>query len=87
MSPYVVIDPLIKAWRELKPLREAAPTTPAELLRQAATTLESHITGFLGETESRLAESQQVFDATVSELSERLAALEDELKEREVSLQ
>ena len=29
---YVVIDPLIRAWRELKPLREAAPTTPAELL-------------------------------------------------------
>jgi len=84
---YVVIDPLIRAWRELKPLREAAPTTPAELLHQMATTLESHITDFIGESESRQLESQQVFDATVSELSERLAALESELKEKEASLQ
>ena len=83
---YVVIDPLIKAWRGLKPLREAAPTTPAELLHQVATTLESHITGFIGETESRLAESKKVFDATVSELSERLATLEAELEEKEASL-
>ncbi len=82
-----MIDPLIRAWRELKPLREAAPTTPAELLHQMATTLESHITDFIGESESRQLESQQVFDATVSELSERLAALESELKEKEASLQ
>jgi chromosome segregation ATPase len=84
---YVVIDPLIKAWRGLKPLREAAPTTPAELLHQMATTLESHITDFIGESESRQLESQRVFDATVSELSERLATLEGELEEKEASLQ
>lgn len=84
---YVVIDPLIRAWRELKPLREAAPTTPAELLHQMATTLESHISGFIEETESRQVESQQIFDATVSELAERLATLESELNEKEASLQ
>jgi chromosome segregation ATPase len=84
---YVVIDPLIKAWRGLKPLREAAPTTPAELLHQVATTLESHITGFIGESESRQLESQQVFDGTVSELAERLATLESEFEEKEASLQ
>ena len=84
---YVVIDPLIKAWRGLKPLREVAPTTPAELLHQVATTLESHITDFIGESESRQVESQQVFDATVSDLSERLATLESELEEKEASLQ
>jgi chromosome segregation ATPase len=84
---YVVIDPLIKAWRELKPLREAAPTTPAELLHQVATTLESHITDFTGVAEARQVESQQVFDAAVSELSERLATLEHELEENEASLQ
>jgi chromosome segregation ATPase len=86
-SEDVVIDPLIKAWRGLKPLREAAPTTPAELLHQVATTLESHITDFIGESESRQLESQQVFDVTVSELSERLATLEGELEEKEASLQ
>jgi chromosome segregation ATPase len=84
---YVVIDPLIKAWRGLKPLREAAPTTPAELLHQVATTLESHITSFIGEAESRLAETQQVFDTTVLELSERLASQESELEEKETALQ
>ena len=84
---YVVIDPLIRAWRGLKPLREAAPTTPPELLHQVATTLESHITDFIGESESRQVESQQVFDSTVSELSERLATLESELEEKEASLQ
>jgi chromosome segregation ATPase len=84
---YVVIDPLIKAWRGLKPLREVAPTTPAELLHQVATTLESHITDFIGESESRQLESQQVFDAAVSELSGRLANLESELEEKESALQ
>ena len=49
--------------------------------------MESHITGFIGETESRLMESQQVFDATVSELSERLAILEGELEDKEPGLQ
>jgi chromosome segregation ATPase len=84
---YVVIDPLIKAWRTLKPLREVAPTTPAELLHQVATTLESHITGFIEETESRQAESQQVFDTTVADLAEQLAALENELEQKEERLQ
>jgi chromosome segregation ATPase len=83
---YVVIDPLIKAWRALKPLREVAPTTPTELLHQVATSLENHLNDFVGEAESRLAENQRVFDTTVSELSERLAALESELVDKEERL-
>lgn len=83
---YVVIDPLIKAWRELKPLRDVAPTTPAELLHQVATTLESHINGYISETDSRLAGSQQVFDATVSDLAERLTTMEKALEEKEAAL-
>ncbi|MFK8162336.1 MAG: DNA-binding protein [Lewinella sp.] len=83
---FVVIDPLIKAWRELKPLREAAPSTPTELLHQVAASLETHITGFIGETETRLTESQQVFDKTVSGLSERLAEQESDLTEQETSI-
>tara|TARA_R100001480_G_scaffold136521_1_gene133631 strand:- start:4876 stop:5886 length:1011 start_codon:yes stop_codon:yes gene_type:complete len=84
---YAVIDPLIQAWRGLKPLREAAPSTPVELLHQVATTLETHIVDFMGEVDSRNLEAQKVFEATVSELSERLANLESELNEKEVNLQ
>ena len=84
---YVVIDPLIRAWRELKPLREQAPSTPTELLYQVAASLETHLTGFMGEAEERLTDSQKVFDATVSELSEKLANLEVELAEKEASFE
>lgn len=77
---YVVIDPLIQAWRALKPLREAAPSTPAELLQYVAVSLEAHITGFTAEAETRLSESRSVFEGTVSELSERLATLTNDLE-------
>jgi chromosome segregation ATPase len=84
---FVVIDPLIRAWRALKPLRDAAPNTPAELLHQVATSLEAHVAGFTAEAEERLAEYQQVFEATVAELSERMAGLESDLEETTTSLQ
>ncbi|MEM1152548.1 MAG: hypothetical protein AAGI44_00310 [Pseudomonadota bacterium] len=84
---YVVIDPLIRAWRNLKPLREAAPTTPTELLHQVALTLETHITDFTDDIEGRLRDSQKVFESTVSDLSEKLAALEAELSARNEALQ
>ena len=48
---------------------------------------ESHVNGFTKEAESRLAESQTVFDATVSELSERLAALENEFAATQANLE
>lgn len=83
---WVVIDPLIKAWRALRPLREVAPSTPTELLQQVAASLEAHIAGFTQEAEGRLTESQKVFDATVSELTEKLASLGAELEEKTVSL-
>ena len=83
---YVVIDPLIRAWRALKPLRKVAPNTPAELLQQVAASLESHITGFTGQAEASLAEAQSVFDATISEISEKLSELESTLDEKEVAL-
>lgn len=76
---FVVIDPLIRAWRELKPLREVAPSAPAELLHQVAASIDAHITEFTARTDARLAESQKVFENTVSDLSEKLAALENEL--------
>tara|TARA_R110001592_G_scaffold254129_3_gene517527 strand:+ start:75941 stop:76873 length:933 start_codon:yes stop_codon:yes gene_type:complete len=60
--------------------------TLAELLHQVATTLESHINSFTKEAESQQSESQQIFDTTVSELSERLAAMEKALEEKESAL-
>lgn len=79
---FVVIDPLIRAWRELKPLREVAPSAPAELLHQIATSLEVHLAGFVESAESRVGEAQQVFENTVEELSSQLATLERDLNER-----
>ncbi len=83
---WVVIDPLIKAWRGLKPLREVAPSTPTELLQQVAASLEAHIAGFTQEAEGRLTESQKIFDTAISALSEKLANLESELEETTASL-
>lgn len=84
---YVVIDPLIQAWRAIKPLRTVAPNTPAELLHQVATSLEGHIIDFTDAAEARLAESQQVFAATVEGLSEKLTELTSELTEKQSALQ
>ncbi len=83
---WVVIDPLIQAWRALRPLREVAPTTPTELLQQVAVSLEAHIAGFTQETENRVSGHQKIFEATVLELSEKLAGLEAELDEIQESL-
>ena len=83
---WVVIDPLIKAWRALRPLREVAPSTPTELLQQVAASLEAHIAGFTQEAEGRLTESQEIFDTTISDLSEKFAHLEAELEENTASL-
>ena len=77
---FVVIDPLIQAWRALKPLREVAPSTPTELLHQVATSLEAHVAEFTAQAEERQKAQQQVFDTTVAELAERLAGIERELK-------
>ena len=63
-----------------------APSTPAELLQQVAASLEAHIAGFIQEIEGRLAESQNVFDTTISELSETLTKLEFELEEKTANL-
>jgi chromosome segregation ATPase len=57
------------------------------LLHQVVATLEGHITDFAGEAEARVSECQKVFDGTVSELSEKLAALESTLQEKEQELQ
>lgn len=84
---YVVIDPLIRAWRSLKPLREVAPSTPTELLHQVAVTIENHISDFTEEVETRLSESQQIFEATIADLSEKMTLLEADLAEKNAALE
>lgn len=84
---YVVIDPLIQAWRALKPLRETAPSTPAELLHQVAASINAHISEFTERTDARLTESQGVFESTVTGLSDKLTAMEDELAQKTQTLE
>ena len=50
---FVVIDPLIQTWRKLQPVREVAPTVPAELLIQVASMLEAQMSGFIEDVEQR----------------------------------
>jgi len=84
---YTVIDPLIRAWRQLKPLKELAPSTPTELLHRVAESLESHCSEFMRDAERRATEREQVFVSTATELSERVAALDADLQTREVAIQ
>ena len=83
---WVVIDPLIQAWRALRPLRELAPTTPTELLHQVAASIEAHVSSFNEETAERLAASQTVFESTTAELAAKLTELEAELEQRNQAL-
>lgn len=84
---YVVIDPLIRAWRALKPLREAAPNTPAELLHQVAASIDAHITDFTDRIDARMTESRTIFEAAVSTLSEKVCELEADLAEKTQALE
>ena len=75
---YNVIDPLIQAWRKLKPVKEIASTTPTELLFQIAQSLESHFNSFIQDGEQREMERTQIFKSTVEELSEKINQLEEQ---------
>jgi chromosome segregation ATPase len=50
-------------------------------LHQVATSLEAHLKTFTAETDQRVAAQQQVFEATVADLAERLAGMEASLEE------
>lgn len=74
-----VIDPLIKAWRKLQPVKALAPSTPTELLSQIAETLETHYGGFMEEVQRREKERSKLFESTAAELIERIEGLENHL--------
>lgn len=74
-----VIDPLIKTWRKLQPLRALAPSTPAELLSQIAESLERHYGGFLADVQRREQDRMALFEATATELAGRIEAQDQQL--------
>lgn len=76
---YNVIDPLIQAWRKLKPLKEVAPITPAEILYQLTESIEAHLSKFIDEAEQQKVERTDIFENTVGELSNRIEILEQEM--------
>lgn len=80
---YAVIDPLIQAWRKLKPIKEIASTTPTELLFLVAETLESHLSRFTDEARHREAEQARIFESTVKDLAEKIQLLENQTKDLE----
>jgi len=76
---YAVIDPLIKAWRNLQPVREVAPSIPSELLIQVASLLEQQVSGYIAEVEQRDEQREFFFRQAGEELASNLQAVEDAL--------
>lgn len=76
---FAVIDPLIKAWRKLQPVREVAPTIPSELLIQVATLLEQQVTGYINEVQQADERRELLFNQAGEELAENLHGLESRL--------
>lgn len=80
---YNLIDPLIKAWRRLKPIKEVAPNTPTELLQLVAEAIESNYENFVSEVVSRESERNVIFDSLWREVSTSLSATNDQLEASE----
>lgn len=76
---FAVIDPLIKAWRKLQPMREVAPSLPSELLLQVATLLEQQVEGYISEVQQRDEKRESLFNQAGMELAENLRQLEERL--------
>lgn len=76
---FAVIDPLIKAWRKLQPMREVAPSLPSELLLQVATLLEQQVEGYISEVQQRDEQRESLFNEAGMELAENLRQLEERL--------
>lgn len=79
---FTVIDPLIKAWRKLQPVREVAPSVPAEVLIEIAGLIEQKVTQFVDDVRARDYTREQ----TLLQLNET-SALEFEQREAELLTQ
>ena len=79
---FSVIDPLIQAWRKMLPVREVAPSVPAELLINVAGMLESQITEYIGDIEQRDKERETALLEMNEITSNNLQQLESDLTDR-----
>lgn len=73
---FAVIDPLIKTWRKLQPVRDVAPTIPSELLIQVATLLEQQVTGYIAEVQQADEQRELLFNQATEELAKNLNSME-----------
>jgi len=74
-----VIDPLIQAWRRLKPLKAIAPNTPTELLHMVATSLEQHLTLHLAQFEQNTRSQAKAFNLASADLTSEIETLNDQV--------
>ena len=79
---FSVIDPLIQAWRKLQPVREVAPSIPADLLIQMATMLEQKVSGYIEDVELRDQEREAVLLEANEVVSANLQQIESKLTEQ-----
>ncbi|MEE8057200.1 MAG: DNA-binding protein [Pseudomonadales bacterium] len=80
---YNVIDPLIKAWRKLKPFKKVAPLTPMDLMYQIAENINISYQNFMDQAQQQVLEQSKIFNETVAGLSESLVDLEVKLAQKE----
>ena len=73
---FAVIDPLIKVWRKLQPMRDVAPSIPSELLVQIATLLEQQVTGYIAEVQQADEQRELLFNQATEELAKNLNSME-----------
>lgn len=74
-----VIDPLIQAWRRLKPVKTISPNTPTELLHMVATSLEQHLTIHLAQFEENTRSQQRAFNLASADLTREIESLNDQV--------
>ena len=79
---YNVIDPLIKTWKKLKPIREISPSSPTELLADIAESIESKLITVISEIENRDTERSAIFETTSSDYMDTIDRQEYALREQ-----
>jgi len=70
-----VIDPLIQAWRRLKPVKAIAPSAPTELLHLIAASVEQHFTDYIKQMSENAEAREKAFDRASTDLSEVIETL------------